>query len=256
MSLILSSTLLLVREKQQRLEVFLAVRSKQASFAPGVLVFPGGKVEREDGMQELRARCDGVESIDSLQLALRVAAIRETFEESGVLLVREDGGEDLLSGERTQSLQDYRSALGTNKVSFGEMLEKEKLRLACDWLVPFAHWVTPEPMPRRYDTHFYLAAAPPGQVARHDGCELVDSVWLSPQEALQRAKSGEFSMIFPTRSNVRRLAKSRSVQEALAKAVAQPVVAVTPWLRTSEEGALSLCIPKDAGYDICEEPLE
>jgi len=122
-------------------------------------------------------------------------------------------------------------------------------------LVYFAHWITPERMPKRFDTHFFLAAAPPDQAAAHDGGESVDSVWIEPRLALAEADAGRRIIIFPTLRNLAKLARSHSVSEALGCAAREPVVTVLPWIEKGEAG-LVLRIPEDAGYDVSAIPFQ
>ena len=120
--------------------------------------------------------------------------------------------------------------------------------LALDELVPYAHWITPEGMPKRFDTHFFLAAAPPEQVGAHDGLESTDSVWISPREALAGGDSGRFKLPFPTTRNLIKLARHRTVAAALDAARQDRIVTVMP-VMTRLNGGRQLRIPAEAGYD-------
>jgi hypothetical protein len=122
------------------------------------------------------------------------------------------------------------------------------LLLALDELVPYAHWITPEGMPKRFDTWFFLAAAPPEQAGAHDGRESTDSIWLSPREALAGGESGRFKLPFPTTRTLIKLGKQRSVRAALDDSRGRPVVAVMPVV-TKLNGGRQLRIPLEAGYD-------
>jgi len=110
-------------------------------------------------------------------------------------------------------------------------------------------------MPKRFDTHFYLAQAPTGQLGFHDGSESVDSLWISPQQALQRADEGSLKIIFPTRMNLMRLAQYASVEAAIEDTLRQPVVSIMPWTEEKPAGVM-LCIPENAGYEVTEVPIE
>lgn len=250
-----AATILLIRDGREGLEIFMVVRHHQIDFASGALVFPGGKLADGDWEPRVRGRCDGAEGLTDEELALRVGAIRESFEESGVLLAREDGSDDLVSADHVSRIEHYRSPLDKGEVPIGEMLEKEGLRLACDLLQPFAHWITPDMMPKRFDTHFYLAEAPADHVALHDGQELVDSVWLSPQQAERDAESGARTVIFPTLMNVKKLGRAASVAEAMATARKEAIVTVEPRI-VEKDGKPFLTIPKEAGYEISEQAIE
>lgn len=250
-----AATVLLVRDGARGLEVFLVERHRRVDFATGALVFPGGKVEAADASPELRERMRGVEAISAEAAALRAAAIRETFEESGVLLARAAGEQALLSAERVRALEPHRRRVERDAETLAELARAEALELAADRLLPFAHWITPEGLPKRFDTHFFLAAAPEGQAALHDGGESVDSLWLPPSEALAEAEAGRRTVIFPTRMNLRKLARAGSAEEALAMARREPVVTVCPWVERTDSGPV-VRIPEGAGYDVLEAPLE
>jgi 8-oxo-dGTP pyrophosphatase MutT (NUDIX family) len=224
-------------------------------FARGALVFPGGKVDAGDANAGLRSRVAGAEALDPAALALRIAGVRETFEECGVLLARGWGESALLPEARVVALERrYRARLLGGELGIGAIAEREDLELAADLLVPFAHWITPEGAPRRFDTHFYLVEAPLDQVAAHDGNESVDSVWIEPGRALEEGRAGRRTVVFPTRLNLAKLGRSRSVQEALERARREPVVTVLPRIERVEGGAV-IRIPEAAGYGICEAPL-
>ncbi len=252
----LSATILLVRDAEPELEVFMVERHHQIDFATGALVFPGGKVDPGDASEAVRARCRAIENRSVEQASLWVAAIRETFEECGVLLARERGQQTLVRAERLAELEArYRGALQRGNAELAELVEGEDLELATDLLVPFAHWITPTFMPRRFDTLFFLCAAPTDQLALHDGEESVDSRWTTPTAALAAAKQGEAKIIFPTRVNLQKLGQSRRVAEALEAARTAPVVRVLPTLAKTPEGEAILEIPEDAGYAEFNSPL-
>jgi 8-oxo-dGTP pyrophosphatase MutT (NUDIX family) len=182
-------------------------------------------------------------------LQFRVAAIRETFEESGILLARPRGSQDLIAASRAAAVADaHRGALCEGKTSFREILATNELIPAVDRLAHYAHWITPEGQPKRFDTHFFLAKAPPEQVGAHDGRESTDSIWVSPQEALDGGKSGRFILPFPTTRNLIKLGKQPSVEAALEDARGSRVVTVMPVV-TKDGDKRRLKIPAEAGYD-------
>ena len=251
-----ASTVLLLRDVPAGMEVFMVVRHHQIDFASGALVFPGGSVDPGDRDPRVRLGCAGAEGLEDEALAFRVAAIREAFEECGVLLARPRGAEALVGADRLARLEErYRRALERDEIRIADMLEAEDLELACDWLVPYARWITPEIMPKRFDTWFFLATAPADQIAVHDGTESVDSVWIRPQDACAEADAGRRTVIFPTRMNLEKLARSRSVAEAFAAARAEPVVTVLPRVEKAPGGRI-MRIPIEAGYGISEVHLE
>ena len=241
-----AATILIVRDGPSGLEVFMVKRHHQIDFVAGALVFPGGKANKGDFDAELSEFSDGGEGWNAEMRALGAAAIREAFEESGILFAREAGCPVFVTSERLAGLEPYRHPLEKGEITLLEMLRKERLRIAYDVLAHFAHWITPDNMPKRFDTHFFVAAAPNGHAGSHDGRESVDSIWISPAEAIADRK--KWNVIFPTKLNLMKLAKSKSVAEALAAADAHKPLTVTPWVEQGENGPI-LKIRDDAGYE-------
>jgi 8-oxo-dGTP pyrophosphatase MutT (NUDIX family) len=247
-----ASTVLLLRDSKavNEIEVFMMVRHYEIDFNSGALVFPGGSVEKND--REILDRPElysGGDGLDANALSFRVAAIRETFEESGILLAHPKGSSRLLDATRAGAIEaSHRAALTEGKTTFLSVLAENDLWLAFDELVPYAHWITPEGMPKRFDTWFFLAAAPPDQLGAHDGRESTDSVWVSPREALAGGETGRFKLPFPTTRNLIKLGKQSGVQAALAEADGKPIVTVMP-VMTRINGGRQLRIPREAGYD-------
>lgn len=245
----LAATILLVRDGPTGLEVFMVQRHHKIDFATGAMVFPGGKIEPGDADPRLRARCSGADALDADALAVRVGAIRETFEECGVLLARPRGSSALVAADRLRELETrWRERLNRDEAGLADVLLAEDLELACDLLVPFAHWVTPEMVPKRFDTYFFLVAAPPDQIALHDGGESVDSTWTTAQHALAEAESGGRTIIFPTLMNLNLLGLGRDVGDVLARTRSRAVVTVRPALARTPDGKPELRIPPEAGY--------
>jgi len=247
-----AATILMLRDAPDGLETFMVVRHHQIDFASGALVFPGGKVDPGD--YEVRTYCDGAEAIDDKTLAMMAGAIREAFEESGVLLARPAGGSELISGKHLAKLDTYRDQLNRGGLSLLDFLKQEDLRLACDCLQHFAHWVTPPMMPKRFDTHFYLAIAPDDHLAVHDGHESVDSIWITPGNAISGSQNGRYTIIFPTLLNIEMLALSKDVKQAMEMARARTVVEVLPWTEQRDDGNY-ICIPAQAGYPYSEQKI-
>lgn len=251
-----AATILLLRGGAKGLEVFMVERHHRIDFATGALVFPGGKIEAADADAALAERFDGGEGEDDAERAMRIGAIRETFEESGVLLARERGARETIGAARLAEIEStWREALCKGERSMSELAVREDLRLAGDLLTPFARWITPAFMPKRFDTMFFLAEAPADHLALHDGGESVDSLWTTPADALCAAEQGERTIIFPTLLNIKKLGRAGSVREALEAARAQPIVTVLPEI-TLKDGKQWLTIPKQAGYEPSEAPLE
>ena len=251
-----SATILLVRDGSAGLEVFMVQRHHRIDFATGAMVFPGGKLEPSDAADGLRERCPGTDGLSDDALAFRTGAIRETFEECGVLLAGPRGSGRLVDAAELRAIETrHRTALRAHALRLPELVETEDLELACDRLVPFAHWITPVFMPKRFDTHFFLVAAPQDQVALHDGTEGVDSVWIRPADAVAEAEAGSRTIIFPTLMNVKKLGQSDSVADVLDAARSAPVVTVLPELVDTDRGQM-MRLPADAGYEITEAPLK
>jgi 8-oxo-dGTP pyrophosphatase MutT (NUDIX family) len=245
-----AATVLLLRDRPTGLEVFMGVRHQAIDFAGGALVFPGGRVEESD--QELADRpqdCPNPEGLSADALAFRIAAIRETFEECGVLLARPHGSQDLIDSATLRRLEDqHRAPLNAGSIGFDAVLGSEGLLPAPDLLVHFAHWITPAHQPKRYDTHFFLAEAPEAHLAVHDGQEAVESIWITPVEALADTATGKYKLVFATAKNLEKLGRSRTVDEAMTAARSARVVTVQPKGTKLEGGKRLLRIPEEAGY--------
>jgi 8-oxo-dGTP pyrophosphatase MutT (NUDIX family) len=247
-----ASTILLLRDVAARkeIEVFMMVRHYEIDFNSGALVFPGGSIDKNDS--EIIANpslYSGGEGLDTSELAFRIAAVRETFEESGILLARPKGSKALVDAKRAAEIEAaHRAELCDGKITFLKVLTDNNMVLALDELVPYAHWITPEGMPKRFDTWFFLAAAPPDQLGAHDGKESTDSIWVSPREALEGGETGRFKLPFPTTRNLIKLGKQASVKAALDDSRGKNIVTVTP-VMTRNNGGRQLRIPAEAGYD-------
>jgi 8-oxo-dGTP pyrophosphatase MutT (NUDIX family) len=256
-----ATTVLLVRpsvdgDPDSPPEVFMVVRHHEIDFASGALVFPGGKVDAADNDPRLRALSAGASGLSDAALALRVACIREAFEEAGVLLARRRGESGLIAGAALKPIEDrYRQALVKGEVTVADMAGTEGLVLACDVLLPYAHWITPTFVPRRFDTHFFVAAAPPDQVALHDGHESVDSVWIRPAQAIAEAEAGQRTMLFPTKLNLMKLAERPTVTSILAHYGTHAPRPVLPVIET-RDGRRFLTVGKDSGYAIYEREMD
>jgi 8-oxo-dGTP pyrophosphatase MutT (NUDIX family) len=222
-----ASTVLLVRDGAAGLEVFLLQRHLQSDFAGGAFAFPGGKVDagdryldpsRWDGLEPARVRDRVGARSDADALGLWVAAVRETFEEAGVLLARRDGRPVTAEDLESPSFQDARQRLATRGEHWDwrSWLDEEDLVLDLAALVPLSWWVTPHGMHKRFDTRFFVTEVPGGQLAAHDDIETTDSLWSTPADALAAAEQGRAVVIFPTRKNLEALLPHGSAADALA----------------------------------------
>lgn len=245
-----ASTMLLLRDGAEGLEVFMVVRHHQIDFASGALVFPGGSIDPNDHEIAANASLYGnAGGLDAMAVAMRVGAARETFEECGILLARPRGSQSLVAAAQVESIvSKHRAALCEGKITFSDILTANDLVLALDLLVPFAHWITPVGLPKRFDTQFYLAMAPSDQLGVHDGLESVDSIWVSPKAAVEGARTGKFTLVFATERNLIKLGRSDTALAAIKAAQASPIVSVLPEIIKHETGR-QLRIPTEAGYD-------
>jgi 8-oxo-dGTP pyrophosphatase MutT (NUDIX family) len=245
-----AATVMLVRDGAQGMEVFMVVRHQNSDVHAGALVFPGGRVDPEDyDLARDAAFFPLPDGMDAATAALRVAAVRETFEECGVLLARARGEQGLIGAARLRDIDAaHRAAMSRGARTFGTMLVQENLVLAPEAMVYFANWITPERSAKRFDTHFFLAAAPSDQVALHDGHEAVDSVWIAPEAALEGARTGVYQLRFPTQMNLRKLGRHASSAPAMDAARASRVVTVMTRQERRGDGTRVLRIPLEAGY--------
>lgn len=226
-----AATVLLVRDRDE-LEVLMVERHRDAHFA-SALVFPGGLVDPEDSATHWNELADGGMGLSAEQRALRIAAFRELHEETGLLIV-----------DRARHGAAGAPPAGDD---FAASVRAHDARLDLGAMHHFAHWITPEFAPKRFDTHFYLCGLETEVVPISDGRETVYVDWLTPAKALELAASGERQVMFPTRLNLELLGQSKTVAEAIAAAKVRRIVTVTPWLEQRAEGRV-IAIPEDAGY--------
>jgi glyoxylase-like metal-dependent hydrolase (beta-lactamase superfamily II)/8-oxo-dGTP pyrophosphatase MutT (NUDIX family) len=220
-----AATLLLLREAPAAPEVFMLQRTSKAAFLPGAFVFPGGALDPDDASERAARRVRGMDDaqasarmgLSSGGLAYWVAAARECFEESGILLVF-DSRDLPIDPRRAGSLEPFRNELNAGSLQFSEFLEKEDLYIHAHEIAYYSHWITAPGRARRFSTRFFVACAPEGQQGAHDRSETVHSVWISPREAIERGRRGEIELIFPTRSTLADLAPIQTPRAALEHA--------------------------------------
>lgn len=246
-----SATILLVRD-QPSFEVLMVKRHHQIDFASGALVFPGGKTEPGDSHPRWQEFCAGWDGLSDVERGLRIAAIREAFEEASVLLARTSEGDIWGGSERATEARDM---VAKGELPLIDLVAELGVKVDLAALTLFARWITPVMMPKRFDTYFYVAHAPADQLAVCDGHETVDAEWIEPGHALTLAERGERTIIFPTRMNLKLLAESEHAHGAVAAAALRPAITVTPWVEKRAHGPV-LVIPPDAGYGAVEEDLE
>jgi 8-oxo-dGTP pyrophosphatase MutT (NUDIX family) len=246
-----AATVLLLRDGPAGIEVFMATRHQGSSFMPGILVFPGGAVDPDDSEPGLVASASTGRTLPDDAVS-RVAGVREIFEEAAFLLARPNDQADLVGPDRLERiLAKHRGPLCGGERVFSAVMAEEGLSPAIDLMVPFARWITPVIRKKRFDARFYLARAPEGQIGAHDERELINSRWTTVADALEAHARREIKIVFVTRSNLSLLAKSRTVDEALAVARGRTVIPVQPELFDHPDGP-ALRIPAEAGYDVNE----
>lgn len=233
-----AATLILLRKTvRHSLQTLMVVRQETIEFAGGAVVFPGGRVDASDHV--------ATQGGDD---AFRFAAIRETFEESGILLACDNASGELVSKEKARALlEKYRLAVLNGELTFADMLRSEELSAALDQLVPFAHWITPPSRRKRYDTHFFTAVYEADHEILHDDGEVTKAVWISPTNLLSEAKEGNYKLVFATRMNVQRLSRFATVDDAVVAIQNTPVVTVRPESVETPDGKM-VRIPREAGY--------
>jgi 8-oxo-dGTP pyrophosphatase MutT (NUDIX family) len=241
-----AATVMLVRPASAGLEVYMLRRQASMAFAPGAYVFPGGSVDARDADEEVSwTGPDAVEwgrifaAPPSLARALVCAAVRETFEESGVLLAGESP-ESVVADTTSEDWEADRRALLDRSVSLGELLTRRGLVLRADLLRPWSRWVTPVVEPRRFDTRFFAAALPPGQRTRDVGGEASEVAWVRPAEALAAGRRGEIRLFPPTVVSLSELAECGDIDTVLSGP--REVAPIIPEVH-EREGAVWLTVP-------------
>ena len=241
-----AATVALVRDRDGSLQVFLVKRSSRSPFMPSAHVFPGGRVDAADGACPLfggaldRARMG--ETFGAPAVAYQVAAVRETYEECGVLLAQGQGREPL------------RAQLQGGEISFAAAAQEADWVVNADLLTYFAWWITPEGEPRRYDTRFFLACVEGGEEAGHDDYETVDSGWDTPQSWIERFDTGEVILAPPTWRSLLELCEFKTAKAAVRVLAEKPVVPIEPRSVQHEDG-LTVLLPGDVDYP-SENPVQ
>jgi 8-oxo-dGTP pyrophosphatase MutT (NUDIX family) len=250
-----AATVTLVRDAPRGLEVLMLQRSQSLAFMPGVYVFPGGALDRGDDAPELHALCAGQDDSAASRalgvarggLAYWIAAIREAFEEAGILLAYDASGRYVsLGGAAAERFRAHRQALERNHGAFAALARSEGLRLATDRLLYFGHWITPVGVPRRFDTRFFLAVAPEGQEAQHDNHETIAHAWVQPREALDLCAREILNMRMPTVKTLERFAACSTAAELVAEISSTREVPIHQ-PRITRDGRSVL--PGEPGYD-------
>ena len=223
-----SSTVVLVRESAGPAEIFMVQRHASSSFGKAY-AFPGGVLDEADSNVE--EFCSGLDTAEAKRrlgvttggLDFYVAAIRELFEETGILLATSDNS--------IEALKILRERLNNNLISWTEFVSETGTRMLCNELHYFSHWITPVQMNKRYTTRFFVAECPAGQVAHHDERELTNSTWITAADALQAGENGSIKLHYPTQKTLQSLATHNSVGE------------IVNWARECEESGVESILP-------------
>jgi 8-oxo-dGTP pyrophosphatase MutT (NUDIX family) len=259
-----SATVVLTRDSGQgQYKILLMRRHRDQDFMGGAFVFPGGRLDDGDcdpGLARFTRGFEAAEAKRRLQapdlpedraLGLLFAALRETFEEAGVLLAYDDAGSliDFAEGERAGRFAEYRLQLLENRLSLRELAEKERVAFALDLLIPYAHWITPEIESKRFSTRFFLARQPTGQLPFHDTIEMTKAQWFSPSEAMERQREGHILLMPPTLKTIEELNAFDAADDLFAAARSRRIRTILPETFVTDDG-FGIILPHDPGYGI------
>ncbi|MHB8771995.1 MAG: NUDIX hydrolase [Syntrophales bacterium] len=254
-----SATVVLLRDRAGgSYELFLMRRHRGQAFMAGAHVFPGGSLAAGDSDPVLAGEFSGADGQRLLQepelpaataVGLFLAAIRETFEEAGVLIARDASGGtvELTDPAKAARFAAYRRELQEERLSLAALAEREEIRYAPDLLVPYSHWITPTVEPRRFDTRFFLARLPEGQAAVHDSRELTESCWLTPADALREHAAGRIVLMPPTLVTVTELAGFSAGDHLFAAARSRRIRPILPEAFRKAD-CLGVLLPNDPEY--------
>jgi 8-oxo-dGTP pyrophosphatase MutT (NUDIX family) len=260
-----AATIMLVRDVARAggdagdttMEVLMLRRNAQSVWVGGAHLFPGGAVDPEDAGEATAQVCAGRSDAEASRIlgierggrSFFVAAVRECFEEAGILLAL-SGGEPLSFAdvEVERRFVEHRRRLNAGETRLTDICTAENLQLDLDRVAYFSHWITPEGAPRRYDTRFFVGVMPEGQEALHDDSEVVASTWIEPAAALRRHLAGELDLMFPTVKNLEAIGRFDSAADLMAAAAAAEVPAILPRITVEGEG-VRIVLPGDPGYE-------
>ena len=261
-----AATVILLRAKKPKgFDIFLLKRHEKSSFMGGNFVYPGGRVDRDDGSLEICSFSKGI-TLDEAQRMLGgafspkesfahwIAGIRELFEEAGVLLAYDQEGNlfQIRNREEHERFSHYRESLQKAGLTICEMAQKEKLLFALDQLHYYAHWITPEARSERFDTRFFLARYPSGQEATHDQRETTVGIWLTPREALDENTKREVALSPPTLKTLEDLSRFKTIEEIFASLINREIRPILPVLTKILSGPL-IIFPWDPEYGLFQK---
>jgi recombination protein RecT len=237
----LAASVIVARPASNGFELYMTRRSARSGFAPGAYVFPGGTIDEQDCTSAAKARTLGLHgerlADDRVDVtgSLAIAALRELFEEAGILIAcASDGTAIGAPAMRAADLGSERLLVGNGSLPFAEFLQRHGWYADARALATFSHWITPLSEPRRYDTYFFFTAAPCEGAGEADAFETHDGLWLSPAQALERNRAGTFHLVFPTVKHLERLAAFDSLERVMHFARSKPIVTIMP--ATSQDG--------------------
>jgi 8-oxo-dGTP pyrophosphatase MutT (NUDIX family) len=242
-----AATIALMRDGDSGLDILLLKRNRSAGFVPGAYVFPGGRVDTADADEEIVSRVDGLDGPaadrrlslptgDPPALAYYLAAVREAFEETGILIGHDSAGVAPATAAQDPEVDALRDELMEDRMGFADVLDRMRCRIDGPALEYIAHWITPEVEPRRFDTRFFAAKVPAEAKVIVDTREMSDAVWLTPAGALERYVQGALPMVFPTIKTLEQLEQYRSVNEALMDLGGQEIPTFMPRLVMTPTG--------------------
>ncbi len=261
-----AATVILVKDLAAGLEIFFMRRNQNQGFMGGYSVFPGGRLDDTDCDTELWEHyCIPMFSKSSQTLqeptlpestarGLYMAAIRETFEESGILLAVSASGTiiDFCDAKKVERFKLYRQRIHRREITMKDLAILEGIRFVPSMMIPYAHWITPEIEPKRYDTRFFLARFPNGQYTSHDEDELIASVWATPDDALRMNKIGKMPLSPPTLKTVEELSFFQTTEQLFKTATEREIFTILPQAYKTDEGFLGVKLPYDSNYTIAE----
>jgi len=257
-----ATTIILLREGiSGEFEVYLLKRHEKSSFMAGNYVYPGGRIDPNDHNLEICPHTRGV-SPEEAQRALRgtsspeeslacwTAGIRELFEEAGVLLAYDQHGEPVVfkTAEEKERFFNYRDLLNRGEITLCRLAEEEGLLIALDQFHYYAHWITPEARPQRFDTFFFAARHPAGQEAVHDQKETTAGIWITPREALRENGVGEVILSPPTLKTLEDLSRFKTLDEVFGSLEGKQIRPILPFLTKVSDDTVIL-FPWDPEYE-------
>ncbi|MHB8177938.1 MAG: NUDIX hydrolase [Vulcanimicrobiaceae bacterium] len=245
-----AATVMLLRDAPRGIELFMLRRSARSAFVPDAYVFPGGALDARDSEPATLGRMVGLDAAriraefraevpaalptdvpapgEDQAAGLYVAALRELFEEAGVLLACDAGGSGLRVTTSPQRIGELREGLHADALTFKQVLAAFDAYGDARALTLFSHWITPPNEARRFDTWFFLAAAPSAQNALADAGETHDGLWIAPAQALARHAQGQFHLVYPTVKHLERLTGFADMASLIAYAAGKPIVTIAP----------------------------